>query len=215
MAHDFFKVPNLISVGRLLFLIPAAYFIAQPDPAAKFWALLFLFIAAVSDFLDGFFARRLNQQTELGLLLDPLADKVMAATLVILLLLFRDLPLWLAAIIVGRDLIIALGGLAVKSKIAEPPKSNLTGKYCFAAVAVVLLSYVIEFEFGIRLITPFVVVLSLLSLIQYGRIFYLVAKGHPLPCFEDRRGYRIARIIATWCVSIYFLYHFFGWLGWW
>lgn len=214
MAHDFFKIPNLISVGRLLFLIPAGWYIAQPNPEAKFWALLFLFIAAVSDYLDGFFARRLNQQTELGLLLDPLADKIMAATLVVLLLLFRDLPLWLAAVIIGRDLLIALGGLAMKSKITEPPKSNLTGKYCFAAIAVLLLSYVIEFDFGIRLITPFVVVFSILSLIQYGRLFFFAFRDQPLPHFRDRPGYRLARIITTWTVSVVFLYRFFHWLGW-
>lgn len=215
MLNDLGKIPNLISLGRLLLLIPAAYFLSQPKPYYSLYALIVLVIAAVSDFIDGYLARRLDQKTELGLILDPLSDKIMAAILVVLLILYRDLPLWLAGIILGRDVIILAGGLAVKSKTGQTPASNLSGKYCFAAVAVLLISYVIEYEFGIRLMTLITMALVIISLMSYIRVFRQVMAGRPIPEFEDKYFYHVFRTVATWLVSIIFLYrlaHDLGWL---
>ena len=77
MAHALFKIPNLISLGRLMFVVSTAWFLAQPEPVARLYALIFLTLAAVSDFFDGFMARRLNQHTRLGLILDPLTENLL------------------------------------------------------------------------------------------------------------------------------------------
>jgi CDP-diacylglycerol--glycerol-3-phosphate 3-phosphatidyltransferase len=214
MARDIFKVPNLITLGRLLLLIPTAYFLSQPGVHNRIYALACLTAAAISDYLDGFFARLLNQKTRLGLILDPLSDKIMAGTLAILLIIYRDFPIWLGAVIVGRDFLILIGGLAMRSRITEVPASNLSGKYGFAAIAVLLCSYVIEFRFGIWLFTWITLVLILLSLIMYGRRFALVMRGRPLTQFHDKTIYRIMRIAATWIISIYFLYRLGQYIGW-
>lgn len=215
MAHDIFKIPNLITIGRLIFLIPVAYFLSEPGAAAKIYALAFLVAAAVSDYLDGFFARLLNQQTRLGMLLDPLSDKILAGVLAVLLIIHRDFPIWMAAVIVGRDLLIAIGGLNVKARISQAPSSILTGKYCFASIAVLLCSYVIEFEFGIRLFTIITLIFIFLSLVMYGRIFVAVGRGRPPQRFADRPLYRNIRVGLVWIVSAIFLYklgQFIGWL---
>ena len=174
MANDIFKIPNLISLGRLFLLIPVAYLLAQPDPVYRFYTLIVLTVAAVSDFLDGYLARRLNQKTELGLLLDPLSDKILAGVLVILLIIYREFPIWLAAVILTRDLLILAGGLVIKSKIGRTPPSNLSGKYCFAAIAVLLISYVILYAVGIWLMTICTLVLIVVSLMMYIRSFMIV-----------------------------------------
>jgi cardiolipin synthase (CMP-forming) len=209
MAHDIFKVPNLITVGRLIFLIPTAYFLSLPGPHNQIYALACLTLAAVSDYLDGYFARRLNQQTRLGLILDPLSDKVLAATVIILLIIHRDFPLWLAAVIIGRDLLIAAGGFVMKSRIKGIPASNLTGKYGFASIAVLLVSYVIDYTFGIRLLTVIVIPLIALSIIFYGRALIRVLHGQPLPHFHDRPTYRIIRTVTTVAVSAVYLFKLF------
>ncbi len=214
MAHDIFKVPNLITVGRLVFLIPTGYFLSLPGAHNQIYALACLTLAAISDYLDGYFARRLNQQTRLGLILDPLSDKVLAATVIILLILHRNFPVWLAAVIIGRDLLIASGGLVMKSKIREIPASNLTGKYGFASIAVLLVSYVIEYEFGIRLLTVIVLPLIALSIILYGRAMIRVMQDKPLPHFHDRPQYRLLRIITTVTLSAVYVFKLFQKIGW-
>lgn len=214
MLKDLGKIPNLITLGRLVLLIPAAYFLARSEPICKLYALIVLTIAAVSDFLDGYLARKLNQKTELGLILDPLSDKIMAAALVILLIVYRDFPLWLAAIILGRDIIILVGGLILKSKIGQTPASILSGKYCFAAIAVLLISYVIEYDFGIKMITPISLALIVISLLLYLRVFVIAVWTKTAPEFSDKKIYRIIRVFATLTVSIIFLLQLFRELGW-
>lgn len=214
MAYDIFKVPNLITVGRLVFLVPTAYFLSLPGPHNQVYALACLTMAAVSDYFDGYFARKLHQETRLGLILDPLSDKILAATVIILLIIHRHFPLWLAAVIIGRDLLIAAGGLVMKSRIKEIPASNLTGKYGFASIAVLLVSYVINFDFGIRLLTVIVIPLIAFALIFYGRALIRVLQGKPLPHFHDRPTYRIIRTVTTVIISAVYLFKLFQKINW-
>ena len=110
-ADRVLTVPNAISVARLLGVPLFLYLLLGPHD--DFAALIVLILAGVSDWADGVLARKLNQYSRLGELLDPAADRLyIVATLVGLVL--RDIiPWWLAAIIVGRDLVltVALGVL--------------------------------------------------------------------------------------------------------
>jgi len=214
MASDLWKIPNLITLGRLLLLIPTAVFLSRPNPVDKIYALVFLTVAAISDYFDGFLARRLKQQTQLGLLLDPLSDKIMALTMTVLLIFYRQFPPWLAALIIGRDLILAIGALLLKSKISGMPSSNLTGKYTFAAIASLLVSYVIEFNDGIRLCTPPVIALIVLSLIIYSRRFAGAWSGKQAPSFQDKPVYQMGRTFLTISFSLFYLYRLFVFLNW-
>jgi CDP-diacylglycerol--glycerol-3-phosphate 3-phosphatidyltransferase len=214
VAHDLFKVPNLITLGRLVFLVPTAYFLARPGHANQIYALVCLSLAAASDYFDGYFARRLNQQTRLGLLLDPLSDKIMATSMVILLIVYRNFPLWLAAIIVGRDILIGAGSLAVKSRIKDIPRSNLTGKYAFASIAVLMVSDVIEFDFGVRLFMFISLPLIALSLVLYAHSLVRALKNLPLPDFQDKAMYRAARSLASLVVAVVYLYKLLEMIGW-
>ncbi|MCP4566725.1 MAG: CDP-alcohol phosphatidyltransferase family protein [FCB group bacterium] len=214
MTGDIFKIPNLISIGRLIFLIPAGYFLSQPGVNDRFYALACLTVAAATDYLDGYLARKLNQQTRLGLLLDPLCDKIMAGVLALLLIVYRDFPVWLAAVIIGRDLLIMVGGLALKSKVEGIPPSNLSGKYAFASVAVLLISHVILFDFGIIVFTGLALFFLTLSLFMYGRSLIIVLRGGEIPRFADRPAYLALRSAASWIVSLVFLYKLAEFIGW-
>jgi cardiolipin synthase len=77
-------------------------------------ALILLFLAALSDWFDGFTARRLNSAGQLGVILDPLADKVLLVTLFVALGVLRLIPLWMLSLAVGRDLVIVIGALLVR-----------------------------------------------------------------------------------------------------
>ena len=109
-ADRVITIPNALSVLRL-FGVPLFLWLLL-GPHADGWAILVLFLAGFTDWADGVLARRLNQMSSLGALLDPLADRLyILATLAGLIL--RDIiPLWLAIVIVGRDVILT-GALAV------------------------------------------------------------------------------------------------------
>lgn len=196
-ASHFLLAPNLLSLSRILLTPLVGYLLAQNDVLSVYFCVGVLLVAVSTDALDGWLARKLNQQTELGLYLDPLADKLFAAVLLSLLVIYRDLPLWLAALIVGRDFLILLTGLlAVKARSITLP-SNVTGQYTFFAVVVLVTFYVIRFDFGATLATIATVCLVLASLANYGRRFYLIMRGRPAPVFHDRPVYKWLRIGLT------------------
>jgi CDP-diacylglycerol--glycerol-3-phosphate 3-phosphatidyltransferase len=177
--------------------------------------LLCLSLAAISDYFDGYLARRLKQETRLGLILDPLSDKILAAVLVVLLIRYRAFPLWLAGIIVGRDLMILAGGMKIRSRLKVIPSSDLTGKYCFAAIAVLLVSHIIEFSFGVTIMTVTALVLVAASLASYGVTLAAAMNGRATPKIADRPAYRYARVVVTWSISLVYLFKLGQMIGWW
>lgn len=83
----------------------------------RVWAGFWVFIAAgVSDALDGYVAKTFKQDTELGAILDPLADKALLDGIYIALALSGHLPMWLAALVVGRDVLIVLGVILIRRR---------------------------------------------------------------------------------------------------
>ncbi len=106
-----FTLPNLITIGRVL-LIPVVTFLLL-DHDYKLAFAVFM-VAAVGDWLDGFLARRLNQVSEFGAVLDPIADKMTMMIVAILMAAQGLLPIWLAVVIVMRDAIIVAGAIAYR-----------------------------------------------------------------------------------------------------
>jgi CDP-diacylglycerol--glycerol-3-phosphate 3-phosphatidyltransferase len=104
------------------------------------WVLVLALTGALTDFLDGYFARKFNQVTELGKIIDPIADKIMVGSGALALLWAGKLPLWFLLIVVLRDVLILLGGIFAKKRKGVTLMSNNIGKYTVAFVALALLS---------------------------------------------------------------------------
>jgi len=109
-------IPNLLTFLRMA-LIPVFAILLFYGQSG--WALLTFFVAGISDGVDGFVARRFNQESELGTILDPIADKLLMTTAFIILTLpnifpptrHLPVPFWVTAAVIGRDvLIIAVAG---------------------------------------------------------------------------------------------------------
>lgn len=109
---------NKITITRILlipfFVVQLLYYVDTGNEYNRFWALLAFAVAAISDGIDGYIARHYNQRSELGAFLDPLADKLLLVSGIILLSLNNGpilprLPLWLAGVILSRDLLLLLG----------------------------------------------------------------------------------------------------------
>ncbi len=103
-------------------------------------------LAILSDYLDGYFARGREEITDLGKVLDPLADKIFFGTAAVIMILQGMIPPYLAFIIVGRDILIFLGGIYIKSKTGIVVASNMTGKIAVNVAAVVLIGILLKWE---------------------------------------------------------------------
>jgi cardiolipin synthase (CMP-forming) len=104
-------LPNLICLVRLALVWPVAAALA----AGNFWLALGLFVvAAVSDGLDGYLAKRFNWTSELGKFLDPMADKLLLMTVFIEAAWLGMVPWWITAAAVARDVMIGLGALVFR-----------------------------------------------------------------------------------------------------
>jgi cardiolipin synthase len=97
-------LPNLLSASRLLG-VPVFLWLLL-GPRADGWALLVLALSGVTDWADGVLARKLDQQSRLGALLDPLVDRLYILATLIGLVLRQIIPLWLAVVLIGRDLVL-------------------------------------------------------------------------------------------------------------
>ena len=102
-------VPNLICLGRIALLWPILATLAVHDYG---WAAVCFFIAGVSDLADGFIAKRFGWTSELGKWLDPVADKCLLITVFVVAAWAGLVPRWLTAVVVTRDVMIALGALS-------------------------------------------------------------------------------------------------------
>lgn len=140
---------NFLSVLRVLLIPFLLYCIAQ-GPTAQGPAVLLLLIAGATDIGDGWVARRYNQVSSLGKILDPLADKIFLACLLSGLVLWREFPLGLLGLLFVRDLAIVLvGGLLLRSR-GLVIAANRWGKYTTLCMALTALSYLLETPASLR-----------------------------------------------------------------
>ncbi len=109
-------LPNIISFLRLLAVIPILYLLLEHQYG---WALLLFVVAGLSDGLDGFLAKHYGWQSNLGGILDPLADKVLLVACFLVLGALSLIPVWLVAAVVFRDLLIVGGAVLYNYRIEE------------------------------------------------------------------------------------------------
>lgn len=134
------NLPNLITISRLL-LVPVFIWILWQQ---RYGVALAIFLAAgLSDAIDGYLARRLNQVTRFGAMLDPIADKIAIFAALVVLTALERIPLWLAFAMIGRDLIILSGAafyrmLAGSLEMSPTTLGKLHAFFAYLMVCLVL-----------------------------------------------------------------------------
>lgn len=146
MALALRHIPNVITVIRILLVVPIAIALVQ----RQLLTTISLFaLAAVSDGLDGYLARRFDWRSELGSILDPTADKLLLITVFITLGLERLVPLWLMVAAVLRDAVIVSGAAAYRFVIgpvrAQP---SVVSKLNTLSQAIFILAVISRAAFG-------------------------------------------------------------------
>ena len=165
------SIPNLITLGRILLVPVVVWAIASGRMQVAF--LLFL-VAAVSDGVDGYLAKRFGMKTELGAYLDPLADKVLIVSIYVTLGITGVIPLWIVILVASRDFMIV--GAILLSWLVDMPvrikphiisKLNTAAQIIFACLVLASHGYQFNAEPLLTLVMALVAVLTLLSVGLY------------------------------------------------
>jgi cardiolipin synthase len=119
-------VPNGLSVLRLLG-VPLFLWLAL-GPKADGWAVIVLMVGGFTDYADGKIARRFNLTSKLGALLDPAADRLYILATLYALTVRGIVPIWLAVLVVGRDLVLSGGLVVLRRHGYPPPEVHFLGK---------------------------------------------------------------------------------------
>jgi CDP-diacylglycerol--glycerol-3-phosphate 3-phosphatidyltransferase len=149
--HVVWTLPNLLSLFRILIIPVLVYLLTSGDPkSAMLAAALFLF-AAFTDYFDGYLARRTKSVSDVGRILDPLADKLLvASTLIMLAAMDRpnepNVPAWLVVVILAREsAVTVIRGIALTEGIVMQAE-NL-GKYKFILQAFALVGLLVHYRY--------------------------------------------------------------------
>jgi len=187
MKRDFLTLSNLLSILRIVLTIPFAAVMLSSVPSAPLWGSLLLALGVLTDRLDGYFARRYNQETEWGRILDPLADKIAVAVVGLVLLILGRIPLWFVAAIVGRDLLILAGGIYLKVRTGKVLPSNRLGKWAVGVIAIALFLALLDIAPALQ-----VVLMVAILIILFVSLFLYVTRFIEVLRTETRRAHGIS-----------------------
>ena len=146
------NIPNILTMTRIASIPLLAAFLMSPTRSAGFWAAAIFALASITDWLDGYLARRMGIVTVFGKFLDPIADKLIVMAVLIMILPFNRVPAWMVLVILGREIIITgLRGIASSEGIVIQASDLGKFKTIFQLVAIIglTLHYDYNWFFGI------------------------------------------------------------------
>jgi len=191
---EFFYISNILSLSRIILVIPIVYLLSLGSGEYNTLIIILCVVAALTDFLDGYLSRRLKLVTELGIVLDPIADKIAMAAVLIALVFFRNFHISIMIYLIARDILILFIGWFVVRKVEKPIMANKWGKLNTTLITILVLLFLLEFYNYFYTFVLFLCYLSILvSGISYARI------GEKI-LFSSRTGkylYRTGLLLVT------------------
>jgi len=144
-------VPNLLSLLRILIIPVLVYLLMYPDPRSGLLSAFLFLVASVTDYFDGYLARRNQSVSNVGKILDPLADKLLVASALIMLAAMDrpgepGVPAWLVVVVVARETAVTiLRGIALTEGIVM--QAEALGKYKFILQAFAIVALLIHYPY--------------------------------------------------------------------
>lgn len=136
--NPLFNIPNILTMMRIAAIPVLAVLLTSPTRSAGFWAAALFSLAAITDWLDGYLARRMQIVTVFGKFLDPIADKLIVMAALIMILPYDRVPAWMVLVILGREIIITgLRGIASNEGIVIAASDLGKFKTIFQLVAII------------------------------------------------------------------------------
>ena len=179
------NIPNIITLGRILAVPFIVWAIASNQMEIAFAIFI---IAGVSDAVDGFLAKRFNMSSELGALLDPVADKALLVSIYMALGIWGAVPRWIVILVVSRDIMIVgavivswLYGKPIPMKPLMVSKLNTVAQVAFAALILASLGFGFDSAPYDLVLMALVTIFTLLSV-----SFYLVEWARHMSTIEAK-----------------------------
>lgn len=135
------NLPNKLTFLRLLLAVPFIYFLQYSDEGGVLYrgiAFVIFVVASLTDFLDGYLARKHNLITDFGKIMDPLADKVLVISAMVIFVDLKYIPSWMSIVVIAREFLISGIRMLAAAKGEVIPAGNL-GKYKTTSQMVVIL----------------------------------------------------------------------------
>ncbi len=178
VKQEVLTLANAISLSRALIAVPILMLHHASGKEANWLIVALIGYAFISDYLDGYVARKMNQVTEFGKVVDPLADKVCAMILFFYAVFIGIIPLFFFVIMVARDLLILTGSLMIKKKRGKYAMSVMSGKVAVNVLAVywIFAFFFPEREQTIEFLMWLSLVLMFYSLGSYVHRYILIQK---------------------------------------
>ncbi len=176
LNQNIFTISNLISFVRLLAVIPLIILLSQIDKGynIRIYLILLLVLIVISDNLDGYLARKFNQITELGKILDPLSDKIIIFFVALFMFFYSEIPASFFILILFKDLYIICGGIYIFKKTTIVPSSNIVGKIAAFTVGAFLTWNILDtqknsfFYYSFYYISIFMIIASICAYSYHG-----------------------------------------------
>lgn len=141
------NIPNILTLMRIATIPLLAALLMSPSRSAGFWAAALFAVASITDWLDGYLARRMGIVTIFGKFLDPIADKLIVMAALIMILPFDRVPAWMVLVILGREIIITgLRGIASTEGIVI--QASDLGKYKTIFQIVAILGLILHYNYS-------------------------------------------------------------------
>jgi CDP-diacylglycerol--glycerol-3-phosphate 3-phosphatidyltransferase len=186
LAEDALNIPNLLTFARIVAIPFFVWLLDEPTPIRGFWACMVFTVAAITDVLDGYLARKLGVVSVLGKFLDPLADKLIVMAALVWMVPMGRIPAWVVVLLLGREIsVTGLRSVAASEGVVISAGSEGKTKTALQMIGIValVLGYPFHLAYaGIDLgvvdlvhVGQMLVLLSLLfsffSAAQYARLF--------------------------------------------
>lgn len=171
---EFLYISNILSLSRI-FLLPFIIISLIKNPASySLLTVTLMVIAIITDALDGYLARRLNEVSALGKMLDPIGDKLCIGAVGVTVALLNDLPWWAMGFIILRDFLILTGGIIMVEKWTIITSSNIWGKATSFFQAISIMAYAFEVPFRSYPLTVALVFTGVSTISYFTEFIHLV-----------------------------------------
>lgn len=173
------NIPNALTIIRFLLIPGFVYFFFSPMEYGVRIAIVIFVIAGLTDILDGFIARRYNLITRLGIVLDPLADKLMLLTVLISITMKNQIPFWIIVVVAIKETLMILGAISLFNHHDIVVPANRFGKLSTIAFYIAILAFAFELPYSQLLLDGFVV-LTIVALVVYVNNYIAIRHQHKM-----------------------------------
>ncbi len=179
-ASDLRTIPNLLSFLRIVLIVPFVIFFLNKNYIG---AAIILVISGLSDAFDGYIARRFNQVTDIGKVLDPIADKLTLFAIMVCITVLTPVVLPVMIVLIIKDLLMLIGGTRLLKKNIQPPAAKWYGKvgtlmFYFSVCLIVFLKAAFNYDNPVLslVLLSLTTAMMIFALIKYFMIYYSLIK---------------------------------------